>query len=425
MNLTSDIVKSAGIHTYMGGHAIDAFTDYVVRNKYQRLVIVADDNTYNVIGNRVERALQKNSINPHTLVLHGNGDPINAGARSVLDVLIALEAGTEVVVAVGSGTITDIVRFVSHRTRLPFISIPTAASVDAYSSITTSIMVEEVKRSLQAKQPKAIFVSIDTLRKAPQTMTAAGFGDMLAKYTAIADWKLAHLLVGEPYDDSIVQSIKTALQQCIDNVKGIGTHSKQDIQLLMEGLFVSGICMAAAKNSRPAAGSEHSLAHFWEMTHPENGKPVALHGARTGVATGVISGIYEQLRSLSYQEVERWVQAAALPQISEETAGIQNVFGESGPQINDSRFSFLGMSQTDFQQLKKNILINWDEIVAIASEVPSRERIVSLLHQAKGASDPLEIGIAEEQVSQALRWSSYLRDRFTVLELNQILKLID
>ncbi len=425
MNLTSDIVKSAGIHTYIGDHAIDAFTDYVVRNKYQRLVIVADDNTYNAIGDRVERALQKNSIKPHTLVLHENGDPIIASARSVLDVLIALESGTEIVVAVGSGTITDIVRFISHRTRLPFISIPSAASVDAYSSITTSIMVEGVKRSLKAKQPKAIFASIDTLSKAPQTMAAAGFGDMLAKYTAIADWKLAHLLVGEPCDDCIVQSIKAALQQCIDNVKGLGIHSAQDIQSLMEGLFVSGICMAMAKNSRPAAGSEHSLAHFWEMTHQKRDKPLALHGTRTGVATGVIAGIYEQLRNLSYQEVESRVQVATLPQISKEVAGIQDVYGESGPEIRDNGFSFLEMSQTDFQQLKKNILINWDEIVAIASEVPSRERIVSLLHQAKSVSDPLEIGITEEQVSQALRWSSYLRDRFTVLELNRILKLID
>ena len=141
------------------------------------------------------------------MILQGNGDHVKADARNILNLLVAIHPETDVIVAVGSGTITDIVRFVSFRTGLPFISIPTAASVDAYSSNTTSIMVEGVKRSYQAKQPEAIFVSVDTLRDAPQPLTAAGFGDMLAKYTALADWKLARLLVNEPYDSKLVESI--------------------------------------------------------------------------------------------------------------------------------------------------------------------------------------------------------------------------
>lgn len=423
MSLTSYLQENAGIHIYMGSDTIDSFADYAFHHKDQHFVLVADENTQNAVGKEVERVLKEKSVNSYTVVLNGKSDHVVADAGSVLDVLVALEPETNIIVAVGSGTITDIVRFVSLRTKLPFICIPTAASVDAYASNTTSIVVKGVKHCLQGEQPEAIFIPVDTLREAPRSMTAAGFGDMTAKYTAIADWKLAHLLVSEHYDNQLVQYVKAALNQCVAEVKGIGKRSEKGIQTLMEGLNVSGFCMARARKSRPAAGSEHSLSHFWEMTHQEDDASLALHGTRTGVATGVIAEIYECIRSLSHDEVAKRLKNASFPHPSEERAGLQRIFGERGREIGDCGFSFLGMSQADFPQLKRKILDKWDEIVEIAGQVPPKERIVSLLHQADGLSTPQEIGISEDEVRQALHWAPYLRPRFTVLELNRMLNL--
>ncbi|MFC1997075.1 iron-containing alcohol dehydrogenase, partial [Chloroflexota bacterium] len=330
-----------------------------------------------------------------------------------------------VIVAVGSGTITDIVRFVCHRTGLPFISIPTAASVDAYSSNTTSIMVAGGKRSYLTKQPEAIFVSIDTLRDAPQPLTAAGFGDMLAKYTALADWKLAHLLVDEPYDWELAQAIENALVGCVAEVKGIGERSRKGIEILIDGLIVSGICIAKAKKSRPASGSEHSLSHYWEITHSNSDERLALHGTRTGMATGIIAALYEKISCLSRDEVARRLENANCPNPSAEKDGLQQVMGEVGKEIADNSYSFLGISEADYQNLKQKILTHWDEIVEIASDVPSRDEIASLLLQANGIHSPRGIGISENEVEKALRWAAYIRPRFTVLDLNHILGSIE
>ncbi|MBE2222213.1 MAG: sn-glycerol-1-phosphate dehydrogenase, partial [Anaerolineae bacterium] len=324
----SSVAEIADIHTYVGTNAIDALLDFVTRHNFNYPLIVSDDNTYEALGNEVETALKERKFTPHSLILQGNGNHVKADARNILNVLVALQPETAVIVAIGSGTITDIVRFVSHRTGLPFISMPTAASVDAYSSFTTSIMVEGVKHSLQAKQPDAIFVSIDTLRTAPPPMTAAGFGDMLAKYTALADWKLAHLLVDEPYDIELVKSVEIALDRCVSEVEEIGEHSRKGIEILIDGLNESGICMAKAKNSRPASGSEHSLSHYWEITHLKRDQPLALHGARTGVAAGVIAGLYEKIRCLSREEVAKRLENANYPNPSTEEIGLQRVLGE-------------------------------------------------------------------------------------------------
>ena len=422
---SSSFKEVANIHTYIGKNAIDAFLDFVARHNYKHPLIVTDFNTYNALGHEVETASKERRFNPHSLILHGNGNHVKADARNILKVLVAIQPETAVIVAVGSGTITDIARFVSHRTGLPFISIPTAASVDAYSSNTTSIMVEGVKRSYQAKQPEAIFVSTDTLRDAPQPLTAAGFGDMLAKYTAHADWKLAHLLVDEPYDSELVESIEIALDRCVAAVKEIGERSRNGIGILIDGLIVSGFCIAKANKSRPASGSEHSLSHYWEITHPKSDERFALHGVRTGVATGVIAELYEKISGLSREEVAKRLDNAIYPNPSTEKVGLQQVFGEIGKEIADSKYSFLGLSKADYQQLKQKILAYWDEIVEIASDVPSREEIESLLLQANGISSPQDIGISEDEVEQALRWAGYIRPRFTVLELYHMLDSID
>ena len=423
MNGADNFSNDAGIHIQVGNDAINDFVDYVISN-CQHIVIVTDENTYQALGCDIERALQEKSGTPHFVILQEEDGHLSADAKSILNLLTNLDSNTERIVAVGSGTITDIVRFVAYKTKLPFISIPTAASVDAFASFTTFIMVEGVKHSYQAKQPEAIFVSIDTLRNAPSLMTAAGFGDMLAKYTALADWKLAHLLVGEPYDAEIAEAIEVSLKQCADKVQEISTHSEIGIQTLIEGLIVSGFCMAKTKNSRPASGSEHSLSHYWEITHSKDDPPPSLHGVRTGLATSLIVELYEKIRSLSQEEVIKRLKMANFPDPSSEKAGLNNLLGDIGKDIGSYEFSFLGMSQATYQQLIEKVLTHWDQIIKIAAEVPTREKIVSYLHQANLSSVPQEIGISEEKLEQALRWGSYLRPRFTVLELCRILSRI-
>lgn len=97
-------------------------------------------------------------------------------------------------IAVGSGTIHDIVRFAAFQRDLPFISYPTAPSVDGFTSARAPLILYGTKTTIQTKAPSALFADLDLLKAAPQSMVAAGFGDMLGKITSLADWEISAIL---------------------------------------------------------------------------------------------------------------------------------------------------------------------------------------------------------------------------------------
>src|SRR5208283_4687632 len=184
----------------IGADAIPRLTQFC-RETARRLLLVADVNTYHAIGEAVEAGLRGIGCEVRAVVFRGG--EVVADAHHLLRVFLA-SGGTDLAfVSVGSGTITDITRFVSHRTGGSFISVPTAPSVDGYTSIGAPLIVDGIKTTANAHAPLAIFADLAALCAAPQRMIAAGFGDMLGKHTSVADWRLAHLLWDLPYDESI------------------------------------------------------------------------------------------------------------------------------------------------------------------------------------------------------------------------------
>ena len=63
--------------------------------------------------------------------------------------------------------------------------------------------------------------------KAPQPLVAAGFGDMLGKYTSLLDWKFSSTTAGEPYDEQVAAITEKALEACIQHVEAIGQRTEE------------------------------------------------------------------------------------------------------------------------------------------------------------------------------------------------------
>jgi glycerol-1-phosphate dehydrogenase [NAD(P)+] len=180
------------IPIYCGDKAIPEMIRYCQESDLDRFLLVSDENTHAVLGARAEAALKAQGWDVRTVVLAG--EEVIADEEHIVQVLLAAGREAWTYVAVGSGTITDITRFCSHRTRNDFISLPTAPSVDGYTSIGAPLVVRRVKTTALAQPPAAIFADLPTLCTAPHQMIAAGFGDILGKYTSIADWRLGALL---------------------------------------------------------------------------------------------------------------------------------------------------------------------------------------------------------------------------------------
>lgn len=151
----------------------------------------------------------------------------------------------------------------AHQYRIPFVSVPTAASSDGFTSTVADMTWNGVKKVFQASAPLFVFADTDIFAKAPARLTAAGVSDILGKYIALADWKIASILMDEYYCTAVADLETKAIRTVKDNLKEIAAGEKDACEKLMYALILSGLAMQMTGNSRPASGAEHHMVHLW------------------------------------------------------------------------------------------------------------------------------------------------------------------
>ena len=279
----------------LGEHAVDQeLPAYIKASSFQHIAIICDETTGRIAGNRLE-SLLAGTANVSRIKLEANpaGD-VTADERTLVKALIDVPIDADVLIAAGAGTIHDIVRFCAFQRGIPFISVPTAPSVDGFTSAGAPLIVNGTKQTIQTKAPLALFADIEVLRNAPQKMIAAGFGDMLGKITSLADWEISRLR-DEPYCPTAAGITRKALDQCLSRIDDIAAKTCEGITSLMESLILSGLVMLMLDHSRPASGGEHHLSHYLEMKALENHKRQVLHGAKVGCAAIMLADVYRSL----------------------------------------------------------------------------------------------------------------------------------
>src|SRR5690606_34987222 len=176
-----------------------------------------DDQTYAAAGKDLERSLQQKRISILTTSITANGmNDVIADEASIIELLLDIQQHDAVVViAVGGGTIHDIVRYASFTAGIGFISVQTLPSVAGFNSKGAPIIIRGYKKTILTHGPEAVFADLNILSNAPQPMIAAGFGDLIGKYTSLFDWKFGALTNGEDYSDDAAAITSSALQLCV------------------------------------------------------------------------------------------------------------------------------------------------------------------------------------------------------------------
>ena len=335
--------------------------------------------------------------------------------------MLNLKNVDQIFLSIGSGTMTDLVRFISYHNRSPFISLPTAPSVDAYASSGSALTIGRFKYHIDLHAPIAIFANLGILCASPRPMIASGFGDMFGKFTAVEDWKLAHLILNEPYDDLIANRSWRAVQDCVRRARILGENWEEDIRVLISALIESGLCMRDAGHSRPASGSEHHLSHFWEMKLLREGRPTIIHGVKVGIATLYASKYYELIKQTDQDHAISLLNKSRKPDPEAEIHTINSVYGQIAGQIKEAQAPPLNMTDETFEQIKTRIITYWGEIQKIAATVPSSIVIKNLLSIVEAPTEPISAGLTLENVIEALAYAHYIRPSFTVIKLCYIL----
>ncbi|PKO23142.1 MAG: sn-glycerol-1-phosphate dehydrogenase [Chloroflexi bacterium HGW-Chloroflexi-1] len=404
---------------YIGPAAVDHLLAYCQNHRLSRFTLVADRNTYAALGEAVAAAQQAQGYDVLTGLLAG--DEIIADARHVFQVLLAIDRVERTYLAVGSGTITDITRFVSHRTGAGFISLPTAPSVDGYTANGSPMVIDGVKVTAPGHAPLAVFADLPTLCAAPRPLIAAGVGDMLAKLTSSADWELGRLLWDEPFDAEIAARGRRAAWRCAQHVDEIAAGSETGIRALMEGLIESGFCMLDFGSSLPASGGEHHISHCWELKLLREGRPAILHGAKVGIAVLYGARRYDAIRALTCAAVASRLAQRALPDRAQQIAGIRQAYGPLADQVITIQAPFLDMTGADFARLKDKVGANWDQILRIAGTVPPAAEVEAWLRQVGGPVTGAEVGLDDAEVAVGVKYGHYYRNHFTIHKLSWLL----
>jgi len=326
-----------------------------------------------------------------------------------------LDCEFDYIVAAGSGTIHDITRVIANDTGKPFISFPTAPSVDGFVSTVAPITENGIKLTLASVAPVALFADSEVVCSSPKRLVASGAGDILGKYVALADWKLANLLIGECICGKIANFVYAATEKVRKSLLDGTSYETLCIELL-EALVISGICMQLFGDSRPASGAEHHVAHFFEMEVITSFD--GMHGENVGVGTILCSELYHKFT---------------------ETPNDKITFARNS-KAYEPDYDFIKTYYKDLYDeiVKENIpneLVkvtpekfyeNLGEIKAILAEIPSKDEFIRLLNAVSGVTHLNQFGVenTEEIINLALKLAPYVRNRFTFLKLFRLIDLV-
>ncbi len=210
-----------------------------------------------------------------------------------------------VVVSIGGGSVIDAGKLLSSRLNIPSVSIPTSLSHDGIASPRASLRSNNGPASMAARVPRAVFVDLSVAMSSPHRFVAAGFGDTVAKKTAVLDWKLASEKGVEEYGDYSAALAELSAEHVLRASNYIAAGSEFGLRVLAEALVSSGIAMAIAGSSRPASGSEHLFAHALQLLRPD----AALHGEMCGVGTIMMA----KLHGIDWEQIRRSLQEVGAP----------------------------------------------------------------------------------------------------------------
>jgi len=404
----------------------------------QRVLVVDDVNTKRVAGDRVIALLKKaglevveHTINPDGAWFHATYDKVEEVRNALTRDLIP--------VAVGSGTINDLVKRASEEVGVRYMVVGTAASMDGYTSYGAAITKDGMKQTLACKAPLGALVDSLVAAKAPKEMTASGYADLIAKIPAGADWMLADAISAavpglekrgyERIHALAWRCVQGPLRASLANPTGVAKGDEGEIRKLCEGLLMSAFAMQAASTSRPASGTEHQVAHYWDMEDLSyKGRPVS-HGFKVGIGTLISTATLAFLLEKDLSKIDVDALVAKWPKTFDEMAAtFPAIYGDRPDHIKRARTEMAKKYLTP-EELKKELSAlkaAWPELSKkLKAQMMPLDEVRAKLKAVGAPTEPEEIGVSRARFRETYLGVPYMRTRYYSLDLIERLGLMN
>lgn len=388
-------------HVIIGKDSLHSLND--ICKDYRSILMVSDQNTYAVCGEKVEHILRDKIT---TNIMFETGDaPLIPNEEAIAAIEDKLREDVELVLGVGSGVINDLCKYVSFEHQLPYFIVATAPSMDGYASVGAALILKGMKVTLNAAPPKAIIADTKVLKEAPMEMLQAGYGDIVGKYSCLNDWKIS-ALINEEY---FCQKVYDLTYKTADKVRALAgsvvQRDEEAIGALMEALVVVGIAMAYVGNSRPASGSEHHFSHFFEITGILTNTPYLAHGIDVAYAAVLTAQLRKQI--LSTVPIKRKFDEARWKK------EIERIYLTSAEEVISLQRK-LGWYWKDHSE---QVLPKWEKIRTILEEAPTEEEMLQMVEAVGMKYQEFLDLYGQSKIDDGILYAKDLKDRYSVLWL--------
>jgi glycerol-1-phosphate dehydrogenase [NAD(P)+] len=365
-----------------------------------RVAAISDATTVAVLGERVERALASRFV-VQRIVLERD---VRADRVTIARLVAALDPRCDAVVAIGSGTLNDLCKMVALERGLPQVVFATAPSMNGYTSLSASIVVDGLKRSFRAATPVGAFFDLRVLAAAPPRLIQAGLGDSLCRSTAQADWGLAQLVLGRAYREAPFALLADDEAALVADPTALLAGDLAAMRHLVRTLVLSGFGMTICGGSFPASQGEHLISHYVELMGHAG---TAFHGEQIAVASVVMAELQERIVAIDRPVlVPSRIDRAQLVDHFGATRGEQ-CWADIAPKRID-----------DVVQLNARLATGWSQLRdRIARRSLGAARLRAALATAGAPTAPEQLGWSPALVAAALIYARALRDRYTFLDL--------
>lgn len=386
----------------IGSGLVHEVGEILKRNHFPKKLLLTADRTTLAAAEGILQSLRDFDVTLHIY------DTIRVAKMEDVEEIERYLETLDGVIAVGTGSVHDPARLACARRKKPLCLFATAPSMDGFASYSAPIVGGNFKITYPAKCPEVIIADTKILAASPAALKSAGFGDMVAKYVALIDWQVSHLLTGESYCARVAALTREATDRIMALCDRVTQEDEESAAAIFEALLMTGIAMSFTKTSRPGSGTEHILSHYWECMELLQGKTPNYHGEDVGVATLLVLKEYERLAALEHVRAEKE---------RNDWDKVYEIYGALAPDVKKLNTPDTITDAIDPRAIEEN----WQTIRQIVRGVPSYDVCLRAMKAAGCKTTIAEIGKDASFVGTSFFYHPYMRRRLSLLRVSHML----
>ena len=395
-----------GIKNIVIRDSLDGMEAQLVAELYQnkRIALVSDPFTHAALGQRLFIALSQDNTNQITEFVWRNAQCSDKGVAEVQ----AATTNADVLIAIGSGTINDAVKYACYLDDKPY-SVFATSPMNAFSTATASVSFDGFKRSITCRGAEGIFYDLSIISACPPRLISAAFADVICRTTAQVDWLLSHLLFATSYTETPYTLLAYDEPQMIASADRMLSGDVESLGMLTRISAIMGLGTRFTNTTHSGSMAEHQISHYIDMFAGDK-HPRSSHGEQVGIATITMSHLQNNIIKKSTPPLMGTTNIPA--------ESLKNRFGDEMGNNMIEQTQAKALSEAAADKLNQKLTDDWDAIRKALNAVMLPYDVLHHAMQAAGCQiTATDLELDKEFYCEAVLNARFIRDRFSMLDL--------